>query len=70
MGGRVISILMLGCLFSNLSTILITQEVTLKYGYDDTFLLLTVEAAVATAFSATIKLHYSWKDHYSRLIAS
>lgn len=70
MGSKVVSILMLGTLFSNLSTILITQEVTLKYGYDDTYLLLAVEGAVATALSATLKLHYSWKDHYSRLIAS
>jgi hypothetical protein len=58
---------MLGTLFGNLSTIVITQLVTVKYGYDDTYLLLSAEAAVATALSITLKLHYDWKNHYSVL---
>lgn len=64
------SILMLGTLVSNMSTIVITQLVTLKYGYDDSFYLLSLEAAVGTCLSATVKLHYDWKTHYSNLLDS
>jgi len=69
-GGTVFSFIMLGMLFSNLSTIAINSGIQQNYGFDTAFDFMALMALCVSVLALTIKPKYEWYKDKDPLIPS